>query len=59
MIFDKCFWRIFSRPFECGRSPIQIYKVALPFFNGTQKTESQNFLDPVLAKPESFYKARF
>ena len=24
-----------------------------------QKAESQNFLDPVLAKPESLYKARF
>ena len=23
------------------------------------KAESQNFLDPVLEKPESYYKARF
>ena len=26
---------------------------------GSLKVESQNFLDPVLAKPESKYKARF
>ena len=25
----------------------------------TLKVESQNILDPVLAKPESWYKARF
>ena len=28
-------------------------------FPQTLKAESQNFLDPVLAKPESLYKARF
>ena len=28
-------------------------------FKSYFKAESQNFLDPVLAKPESYFKARF
>ena len=34
-------------------------KVLRKFNNPNLKLESQNFLDPVLAKPESKYKARF